>query len=265
MKKSVRVLLIILCCILLTVFVVCAYKIASTLIGYKKAESSYNNISSQVVKMASPKPAVQTLPDTPEASAPPEHSPLKIDFDSLRADYPEVVGWIYSPNTKINYPVVHTTDNVFYIEHLYNGDYNMNGSIFVDCKCAGNFTEQNTLVYGHNMNDGSMFAGLRDYRDPNFYPEHPVMYLSTPDKDYRIDLFAGFVTAADSDAYTFIFEHDDQFNDFLASAAAQSTFHTDVKVSAEDRIVTLSTCTYEFDNARYVVMGKLVEILPYEE
>lgn len=241
---------------LLCVFAFSAYKIISTIRGYKLAEQAYSDMSTQFVSVSTPAPT----PETPEASEPPEVSPINVDFDALKATSADAMGWIYQPDTVINYPIAHTDNNFYYLNHILGDTYNANGTIFVDTKCATDFSDKNTLIYGHNMNDGSMFASLRNYRDAAYYPEHPVLYISTPEKNYRLELFTGFVTAPDSDTYAYKFEEDEQFMHYIETVKAQSTFKSDVEVTAEDKLVTLSTCTYEFEDARYVVIGKLVEI-----
>lgn len=257
MKKNVKTLLLVLCVVLVCVFAFSAYKVISTMMGYKKAESTYNNIAQQFVSIvASPKPIEEWKDDTD-----PEVSPIgNVDFAGLREITTDYVAWLYSPDTPINYPVVYTDNNFYYLDHIPVEQQSSNGTIFIDCKCASDFSDQNTLVYGHNMNDGSMFASLRNYRDASYYPEHPVIYLSTPDFNYRLDLIAGFVTEPTSFAYQNNFEEIEQFMAYIEHIKELSTFESDVEVTEEDRVVTLSTCTYEIDDGRYVVVGKLTRI-----
>ena len=260
-SKSIKLVLVLLCLVFLCVFGFSAYKIISTLNGYKVAEENYNAMSQQYVTTTetTPKPSPADGEEAKEEEET-EVSPISVDFAALQAENPEAAGWIYCPNTVINYPIAHTEDNFTYLDHLLNGQYNANGTIFIDCQDAPDFSGKNTRVYGHNMNDGSMFASLRNYRDAEYYPEHPCLYISTPDKNFRLDLFAGLVTEPDSYVYATQFNEDEQFLAYIESAKAESTFKSDVEVSIDDQIVVLSTCTYEFDDARYVVIGKLVEI-----
>ena len=243
---------------LLCVFVFSAFKIITTLRGYKIAEENYNALSQQFVTTTETTPKPSDAPD--EEEEPVEVSPISVDFASLQAQNPEAAGWIYCPNTVINYPIAHTEDNFTYLNHLLSGEQNANGTIFIDCQNAKDFSDKNTLIYGHDMNDGSMFASLRNYRDAAYYPEHPCLYISTPDKNFRLDLFAGLVTEPDSYVYARQFDEEEQFLAYIESAKAESTFQSDVEVGIEDQICVLSTCTYEFNDARYVVIGKLVEI-----
>ncbi len=263
-KKNLRIVLILLCIILLCLFIYSAYKVISTLYGYRQADNTYTELGSQYVTVVpSPTPVpVEEKPEEAEVSdgIDPEISPLRIDFEGLRSQSTDYVAWIYSPNTKINYPIAFTDNNYYYLDHIPGEIQNSNGTLFIDCSNASDFSDQNTCIYGHNMNDGSMFASLRDYRDPAYYAEHPVIYLSTPDFNYRLDLIGGFVTEPTSFAYVRNFQSDEQFMSNIDLIRSLSTFQSDVEVGPEDKIVTLSTCTYERDDGRYVVVGKLVRI-----
>ena len=258
-NATVKTILIGLCVILLCVFAFSAYKIISTLNGYKQAEKAYTSISTQVVKVnpsPTPVPIEHKQPDID-----PEVSPIEVDFDALRAISTDYVAYIYSPDTKIDYPVAYTDNNFYYIDHIAGQDgVNANGTIFIDCRSASDFSDQNTCIYGHNMNDGSMFASLRNYRDASYYPEHPVLYISTPEFNYRVDLIGGFVTEPTSFAYANTFETEEQFLAHVDLVRELSTFESDVEVDKDDKLVTLSTCTYEIDDGRYVVVGKLTRI-----
>jgi len=263
-RSTVKLILIVLCIILLCVFLYSGYKIISTIIGYKQAEKAYNEIANNFVTVASstPMPAAPVESAQPQGDGiDPEVSPLNIDFNGLRAQNPDLVSWIYGPNSVINYPIAYTEDNFYYLDHMYNGEMNSNGTIFIDCRNASDFSDQNTCIYGHNMNDGSMFASLRNYRDESYYPEHKVLYLSTPNFNYRIDVIGGFITEPTSFAYAPNFDTPEQFMGHIQLVRDLSTFKADdIEVSETDHIVTLSTCTYERDDGRYVIVGKLTRI-----
>ena len=265
-RSTVKIILIVLCVILLCVFLYSGYKIITTLRGYKLAEQAYTAAANSYATVVSPTPAPQASAVPEENPQPqgdgidPEVSPLNIDFNGLRSQNADIAAWIYGPNSVINYPIAYTEDNFYYLDHMYNGEMNANGTIFIDCRNASDFSDQNTCIYGHNMNDGSMFASLRSYRDESYYPEHKVLYLSTPYFNYRIDLIAGFVTEPTSFAYAPNFDSPEQFMGHIQLIRDLSTFKSDVEVSETDHIVTLSTCTYERDDGRYVVVGKLTRI-----
>lgn len=253
MKKNTKIILTVLIIILAVVFAVSAYKLISTLHEYKVADNMYSNLNNRFV---SGKTA------DAEDDADKEHSPISVDFDELLAQSPDVVGWIYSADTPINYPVVQGEDNDFYLHRFMDGTWNPSGTIFLDIACEGDFTSRNTIIYGHHMNDGSMFASLSEYRKQgqDYYDQHSVMYLNTPTQNYKIEVFAGILTDAESDVYAISFSSEESFTDYIQRMKAQSVFESPVEVQPEDNIVTLSTCAYDFENARFVILGRLVPI-----
>ena len=183
-----------------------------------------------------------------------------INFKALQAVNPDVIGWIYSPNTTINYPVVQGDDNAYYLKHLADGTENRNGCPFLDAQNRPDFTDDNSIIYGHHMQNGTMFAGISWYEDQSYYDEHPVIYLMTPSAAYRIELFSGYITTMDSSDYMQNFVSVREHTDWLKEVSGRSDFRANLEISAYDRVITLSTCAYRFENARYVLHGKLVEL-----
>ena len=259
MKKQTRILLTVLCLVFLCVFAFSGYKLYSIMHEYNAAKRMYNGLSGEFVSQTEKEQApAQT--QAPEEEQPREVSPINVDFDALLAQSEDVVGWLYCADTVINYPVVQGEDNDFYLYRFIDGTYNGSGSLFVDYSCTGDFSGKNTVIYGHHMQNGTMLASICNYGKQEYYDAHPVLYLNTPTQNYRVELFTGFITSADSSVYTFFFNSDEEYGAFLEKMKGFSDFDCDVEVGPEDRIITLSTCTYEYDNARYVVMGKLVPI-----
>ena len=254
-NKALRIVLILLCVVFFCIFSFSGYKLFSTLHEYKVAEKTYNKISSNFVspKKDDPKPEDHKNEIT-------ESSPIEVDFPALREQGPDVVGWIYSEDTVINYPVVQAEDNFYYLHRFIDGVYNASGSLFLDCTCNGDFTGRNTVLYGHNMNDGSMFHSLLEYKNQDYYNEHPVMYLNTPTQNYKIEIFSAYVTDHESETYKMFFDSDEDFSRHLDDWRVQSLVSTNVALSTEDRVITLSTCTYDYYNARFVVQGKLTPV-----
>lgn len=268
MKKSVKVLLFILCAIFAGVFAFSGYKLFTIMHGYKTAERTYSSLSDRYV---APIPSATPFAVADPAATPApavELSPLSVDFNELLGECPDIVGWIYSEGTKINYPVVQckrdnpVTADYYYLYRDIHGNYSGNGTPFLDVKCAGDFSDYNSIIYGHHMNDGSMFASLDGYRKDGdtYYQQHPILYLNTPSQNYRVELFAGYLTDADSSTYTVSFPDTSSFLLYCQDMKAKSNFHSDVEIQAGDRIVTLSTCAYDWYDARYVVQGKLVPL-----
>ena len=158
------------------------------------------------------------------------------------------------------YPVAQGEDNNEYLHHLLDGTYNSSGTLFLDCECGPEFSGANSIIYGHNMKDGSMFNSLHSYSDQAYYDAHPVMYLNTPKQNYKIEIFSAYICSYDSDTYTLSFASAEEYAAWVAKMKSQSTFTSDTEVTVDDRVITLSTCTYEYDNARFVVQGKLVPL-----
>ena len=283
-RTAIRVLLIVILFLLVFLFIYSAYNVFRPLYYYKQSETSHETVQKEVVRVrVTPDPAGQPEQQSDEqagtegeAPAPTEAprirpkkplsehqleaSPIEVDFDSLQAVNTDVKAWLYCPDTVINYPVLQGESNYVYIERLYDYSYNPGGELFMDYRCASDFTDKNTIIYGHHMSDGSMLASLVEYASQDYYDQHPVMYLNTPDGDYRIDIVLGFVTSHDSRVYKFRFQSREEFMSWFSDMRNFSDFESEVEVGVDDLIVTLSTCTYEYDNARYIVMGKLVPL-----
>lgn len=190
----------------------------------------------------------------------PELPPVAVDFSRLTAADGTVAGWLYGEDTPLNYPVMAGTDNDYYLTHLPDGTKNACGTLFVDCANAGDFSGRNTVIHGHHMKNGSMFGWLDRYRDQAYFDAHARLYLLTPDAAYRLDLVAGYTTAAGGEGYATAFQDEEAFLAFVAAARARSDFVSPVEVQPGDRLVTLSTCAYEFEHARYVVHARLTPL-----
>ena len=269
MKSFLRVLwnglLVILCGVFLGVFIFAGYQLYNTFYGYHAAQKEYSNLNQQYVSTAptatpevTAAPVESEAPETPAPTPTVVAGPITVDFNALLSQNPQVVGWIYSPDTVISYPVLKGGDNDYYLHHTLNGTENASGSIFMDAVCSGDLTDDNTILYGHHMNDGSMFASLDRYKQEGFLDGHSTMYYYTPNQNYMLQVFASFVTGGDSDVYAFNFESREQFQSFIDTMRSRSSYTNDVQVSSSDHIMTLSTCSYEYDDARYVVLCKIV-------
>ena len=270
MRGLTRTLLTALVILLLLAALVSGWKIYSIQRGYHEAADRYDSLSGSVFstltggREETGSPAGSSPSDdgviVVGAEAPLDVSPISIDFGLLSQRSDDVIGWLYLPNTAINYPVVQGYDNDYYLDHCLDGSYNVGGSLFADFTCPDDFSGQNTIIYGHNMRDGSMFALVDDYTDQAFYDAHPVMYLNTPSQNYRVDFFAGFTTDPESFVYASAFATEGDFTAYLNTVRLYSDFSSSVEVSSTDRIITLSTCTYSAEDVRFVLFGKLVEI-----
>ena len=244
--------------LLLAVLVFSSVKIISYVMEKKQSERTQQDLIDQVVTPGPDNGDTDNTDADGENKTPASSEPdyITVDFKTLQAKYPDVVGWLYCANTGLNYPIVQTAEEggEYYLYRDIDGSSNKNGTVFLDWQCSSNFTSQNNLVYGHNMKTGRMFAPIVKYRDQSFYDAHPYMYLYTPNQLYKVNLFAGMVTPHDSTVYSYSLS-----SDYIKECIANSTFKSSVGTPTGN-ILTLSTCAYDFDNARYVVMGELVPI-----
>lgn len=208
------------------------------------------------------KPDTSILPElTPTPSFMPEQTPPpvpQVDFASLQAINPEIVAWLSIGGTNIDYPVAQHSDNDYYLHHLFTGEWNSSGCLFMDCNNQPDFSDSHTIVYGHHMDNGSMFQNLMGYKDQSFYDGHPTAQLFMPGGACTVEFFAGYVTSVDGDAWKLNFASDAEFGEWIENAKEKSLFESSVTPTAADRIVTLSTCSYEFYNARFVLHGRLI-------
>lgn len=253
MGKKIRVFFIILLCI---VFFSSLIFLLQIIMEYRMTDKLYEESALKFTTEAKGEESAEgTGEDTGKV-------PITVDFAALRRINSDVVGWIYCEGTDINYPVLQGEDNDIYLHHTYDGAENRAGSIFVEALNARDFADSNTIIYGHHMKNGSMFATLRNWADQEYYEEHPVFWLLTPKQNYQIKLFSGYTTSATSDTYTIFQGPSQELNDYLQMAHANSDFSADVETDANGKYVVLSTCEYVYTNARYVLHGMLV---PFDE
>lgn len=222
---------------------------------YAQGDAVYEKARAAVsIEAAAPENEAAVSGIAPEGTVP------EIDFSALQQTSSDVVGWILSEGNAISYPVVQGDDNDYYLTHLFNGEPNKLGSVFMDYRSSGDFSDRNTVLYGHNMKDGSMFSSLIDYADQSHYDRFPEMVLYTPEGNYTIELFAGLLADGQSGLICRTFGGDEEFQDYVDSLKESSTFSCEVPVGPGDRIVTLCTCSYAYDDARYLLFGKLTPL-----
>ncbi len=258
-RRNVAAVLMTVICLGIAAFFI--WKIVGTELEYKKGDDAYD-----LIEELADADDERTSED-PESSSDPnaeenvEEIAKEINFDALDAELTgNIVGWLYLQDSVINYPVMQSDDNSYYLHHLADGTYNSNGALFLDYKNSSDFGDENSVIYGHHMKSGKMFGGLEQYKRQDYYDSHPVIYLTTRTGKYKIEVFSAYTTTRDSSAYTLQFATKQEFGEWLVEVATKSDVNTDIQLSVNDQIVTLSTCAYSFYDARYVVHGKLVKI-----
>lgn len=241
-KKTVYIICIIF--IIITIF--SGYQILSTINEYKISNDTYNNLKEYVNTDSDKNASIDKEIVTP-----------KVDFVSLKEINSDVVAWIYIKDANINYPVVQGKDNDYYLNHLTDMSYNAAGSIFLDYRSKSNLNDRHSIIYGHNMNDGSMFANLNKYKEQEFFNNHSYYVIVTPDKNYKIDIISGYVANVNEDSWKLNFSNDEEFSNWLTWTKEKSFFKSEITPTTEDRIITLSTCSNESNDTRFVLVGIL--------
>lgn len=180
-----------------------------------------------------------------------------IDLGALREVNPQVVGWILIPDTKINYPLMQGDDNDYYLNRTWDEEKNAMGSIFLECMNLPDLTNPNTIVYGHNMMDGSMFADIRKFRYQDFWETHPYVYILSDNGVYRYEIFSSYLAEIESNTYGLVFPTAGSWVSFLNQAILDSDIETEVVPEITDRVLTLSTCSAAGYDTRWVVHARL--------
>ncbi len=237
------------------------YKLGSIFFEYHSGEKEYDELRQYL--LAEPiSPEDPTLAQAEEGEESEESDstvvPMsRIDLASLQEINTDAIGWIEIAGTSISYPMVHTTDNTYYLTHTFRKEKNKSGSVFLEAANASDFSDMHTIVYGHNMKDGSMFAGLKNYSKAAYWEAHPYIYLDTADASHCYQIFSCHEANTDDITYTIGFKADDTYQTFLDSLKEASNYDTGVEVSKEDPILTLSTCT-KSGTKRFVVHAKKI-------
>lgn len=198
-------------------------------------------------------PATHPLPDNPT------------NFAALAEVNTDIHAWITVPGTPIDYPVLRSPDNALYYERRdYTGAYSVSGCIFTQFYNDADFSDRNTIVYGHYMYDGTFFGSLHNFRDPEFFEENRYIYINIPGHVLKYEIFAAYEYDNRHILYAFDFADDNVYEQYLADCLDPATMSRNVRegvtLTTDDRIITLSTCLANGDkNYRYLVQGVLVE------
>ncbi len=229
---------------LVGIILVSGYKIGKTMWDYQVAKSAYTNISEKTAKVD------------------PKQFTGVVDWKALKKVNPDVQGWLYQKGTVINYPVVQGTDNDTYLHTRFDKQWSGGGTLFVDYRMEKGFKGFNSIIYGHHMKDGSMFRSLRGYtKEEGYYDKHKTLELATPHGNYHLVVFSAFITkATDENTYKMTYDEAEK-QAYIDRAWEQSELpitRDSVDVTKDDRLVTLSTCAYDYEEARYIVMCKMV-------
>lgn len=179
----------------------------------------------------------------------------------LQAVNPDVVAWLSVPGTVIDFPVVQGEDNAYYLHYDLEGNSSRMGVPFLDIRCSGDFSDFHSVIYGHYISGGRMFAGLAEFRKEDFFSEHESYTLITDRKKYDVQIIACLITPSDGFVYDTVFLTEQEKSVFLREVKEQAVCVREFSEQEllDAHIVTLSTCAYEYEGARTVVIGYLAE------
>lgn len=233
MKNWIRKILLMIC---ICVFVYSAYQLVQIFINYRRIENKSNEL---IVNYVEEK-------DDPEDR--------KIDFEKLQKQNPDVIGWLYIPDTKIDEPILKGKNNDTYLRTDIDHQSNSAGQIFIDEINTKDFQDDNTIIYGHNMKNGSRFHDLRYYVKKDFYQEHPKVYIYLPNGQVNVyNIFVADIVDASSELYQ---KNIDDYKSYITKA--QKGANQRSKISQEKApLILLSTCYTTGSDERYIVIAQL--------
>ena len=203
----------------------------------------------------SPAPSATTSPaeDAPGAEAK-EDVPSGMDLSPLQEVNPDVVGWIAIPGI-LSYPLLQGGDNARYLTHAWNGKENAAEAVFLDCRTDAFLGDFNILIYGDRMRNGAMFGSLKHYKDIDFWRENPSVYLANEDSTRRYNIYAAYETGLTAATYQREFSSPEEKQEFIRYGLERSVIDTGVTPTADDTIITLSTCSGGDRNTRWIVQA----------
>ncbi|MBQ6322974.1 MAG: class B sortase [Lachnospiraceae bacterium] len=267
------------------VFGFAAFKLVGFYLDYKKGSDEYNNLNNQYVQTtpSSPSTAQGSILSGPEEVEDPNTAPAKkaaakketvtentkqqelpmmfnpVNFADLKAVNEEIVGWIRIGALNVSYPVCQAKDNDYYLHRTFEKQDNFAGCIFLNAGNSPYMTDQNSILYGHNMKNGSMFGSLKKLSDPATYESNPYFWVFAPDFIYQYRIFSTHVVSSSGETYNTRFTQA-EFQNFIDHMRADSEIDAHlVKVTTDDRVATLSTCTGD-DSTRFVAQGVLEQV-----
>lgn len=251
---------------LIIVIVVCVAAISIYLIQEKNAAEVYEDMQSESVSIPTEIQETEDAktienkriwPDIPE-----------VDFDTLWETNIDICAWIYVPGTQVNYPVLRNTQTAdlydsYYLQHTVDKSEGLPGAIYMEPCNMPDFTDKNTVLYGHHMKNGSMFASLDAYLDALFMEENPYVYIVTPQKNVVYQVFGAVIYDDTHIMRNYDFTDDESYQTYLDSLVSngneKDVLPEGMKATTQDRVITLSTCVKNHDDKRLLVVAVLVD------
>lgn len=232
----------------LMIFAYALIRLGTIFLEYGKGQQSYEKIK-------------EFTSDTKVGAGGDMPKDFTVDFKELKRINPDTVGWIRFEHMDISYPIVQGNDNDYYLTHSFYKEEIKCGSIFIEAENAPDFSDRNTFIYGHNMKDKSMFAKLNMFKDEQVYRENPEFLIYTEEGIYRYSIFSCYQADVSWDSFVYQFADEQQYGEWLQKIKGRSLYDTGVKPKAEQKTVTLMTCTPAGEEYRFLVHGVLSEVI----
>ena len=254
--------------LLAVTFVVTSAVVVKQTLDKAKARAIYQQAMAAAMTQgdavpAASQPQAPSLPDLPSFELPEDGAFLQtVDLQTLRQTNEDVLGWLHIPGSPISYPLMRSHDNDEYLHQAWDGSPNVAGSIFLEQYSRPDFTDFNTIIYGHAMADGSMFAYLHTYQWQDIAEKYPHVYVAIDGAVLRYTVFASYEADVSSDTYRLSFTDEAHREQAIGQYRARSTVTSSVEVTADDHILTLSTCTGNRRDVRFVVQAVLDGMVP---
>lgn len=242
---------------LVLVMVLCAVRLYQNYEQRKQARldaERWASIAAETPEETTPAPIETEIETEPETT--PYVSP--VNFEELSKVNPEIVGWLTIPGTKVDYPIVQTTDNETYLHKSFDGQDSKAGTIFLDSDSSSDFTGRNNIIYGHHMRDGSMFKDVVKFKEKDYFDAHRDAYIYTPDRTIHLRLISAYYGDADPQKRRTQFDTQEAFDEYVQEVVSPCRY-AQLPEAPVDTIYTLITCSYEFDNARTFLYGVEVQ------
>lgn len=249
-KKKSNTVYNVLIAVCILVFLVSAGVLIFQFMDYNEAKKVRNELEQMVVK--------------PTVTADSGVKPL-VDYSKLVAQNPDFVGWLEVANTPINYPVVKATDNDKYLYNNFYGEHHKLGTVFADYRntLTTEKSSDNIVLYGHSAADGSYFAAIRGYKELDYFKAHPIISFNTTYESADWVIVGAFMAdALDSSEQSFLYHNfidfasEAEYTTFTTELAARSYFTSPADTQFGDKFITLSTCDYDFEEARFAVVAR---------
>ncbi len=264
MNKKLRKVLIIILISLIIISLLYIIKVAYDIYGAKRQSTLLNDISVNQETFEKGNNVDEEGNNVTEEDSRFVKTERMLKLEELQNENPEIVAWIEIENTNINYPVLQCDNNDFYMNHDYKKDYSLGGAIFLDKSYSWEPQSTNLLIYGHNMINGTMFENLLNYRDINYYYEHPNIRFTTNNEDSQYEIFAVFPSRTyykhEQNVFRYYYfinaNNEEEYNSFVSNAKKASIYDTGKTAQYGDGLITLSTCAYHTTDGKFVVVGR---------